>query len=281
MNGVEFLEQVGTAFPNTIRIMLTGQAAFETALEAVNKGHVFRFLTKPCSLDLLEKSIQDGLRQARLVQTEREYFALRQWQSALQGLGQALVRLVEVKDPYTAGHQRRVAQLAEALAREMAWPEEDVNRVRLAASIHDLGKMYVPSEFLNKPGALNPHEFEIIKLHAQIGHDILQPIRFGFPIHEIVAQHHERLDGSGYPAGLTGEAICREARVIAVADVIEAMSYHRPYRPALGTAVALEEVARGRGCYYDPQAAEAAARLFMEKGFAFGRNGDSGGLPAS
>lgn len=281
MNGVEFLEQVGFRSPDTIRIMLTGQAAFATALEAVNKGNVFRFLTKPCPSDLLEKSIRDGLRQARLVQTEREYFALRQWQGALEGLGQALVLLVEVKDPYTAGHQRRVAQLAEALAREMALPEEEVGRVRLAASIHDLGKMYVPAEFLNKPGRLNPHEFEIIKLHAQIGHDILQPIRFGFPIHEIVAQHHERLDGSGYPSGLQEPSICREARIIAVADVIEAMSYHRPYRPALGNEAALEEVARGRGRYYDQQAAEAASRLFIEKGFAFGCNGDSAGQPSS
>ncbi|MBI5585146.1 MAG: HD domain-containing protein [Deltaproteobacteria bacterium] len=269
MDGAAFLEEVGSRYPDSIRIMLTGQALLETAMEAVNKGRVFRFLTKPCPRDLLDRAIRDSLHQHRLVQTEREYFALREWQKGLEGLAEALVRLVEFKDPYTAGHQRRVAQLAAAMARELGLPAEQVAQVELAASIHDLGKMYVPAEFLNKPGRLNPPEFEIIKLHARIGYEILKPIRFGFPIHDIVVQHHERLDGSGYPAGLRDGAISREARIIAVADVIEAISYHRPYRPAKGLEAALEEIHGGRGIRYDPEAAAAVERLFTKKGFFF------------
>lgn len=280
MDGAAFLEEVGSRYPDSIRIMLTGQALLETAIEAVNKGRVFRFLTKPCPRDLLDRAIRDGLHQQRLVQTEREYFALKQWQEGLEGLAEALVRLVEIKDPYTAGHQRRVAQLAAAMARELGVPAEQVARIELAASIHDLGKMYVPAEFLNKPGRLNPPEFEIIKLHARIGYEILKPIRFGFPIHDIVIQHHERLDGSGYPAGLKDGEICREARIIAVADVIEAISYHRPYRPAKGMEAALEEVGRGSGFLYDPEAASAAARLITQKGFCFsaGKSGARSGF---
>jgi putative two-component system response regulator len=275
MDGVRFLEQVGNRCPDSVRIMLTGHAELSTAIQAVNKGKVFRFLTKPCPLELLETAIRDGLHQHRLVQTEREYFALKKWQEGLEGLAQALVRLVEVKDPYTAGHQRRVAQLATAMAGELGISAEAINQIHLAATIHDLGKMYVPAEFLNKPGALNPHEFEIIKLHARIGHDILRPIRFGFPIHDIVVQHHERLDGSGYPAGLKAGEICQEARIIAVADVIEAISYHRPYRPALGIEVALAEIRRGSGVHFDPAAAEAAEELFTKKGFSFQAEGNN------
>ena len=269
MDGVSFLEQAAVLSPATVRIMLTGAADLQTAMRAINEGNIFHFLTKPCPVDLLEKALQDALRQHQLVQTEREYYALKKWNDSLEGLLKALVRLTEAKDPYTAGHQIRVAQLAAAIAGELGLPQETVEEISISAQVHDLGKIYVPAEFLNKPGVLNKIEFEIIRMHAQIGHDILEPVKFAFPIHQIVLQHHERLDGSGYPQGLRGEDILLPARIIAVADVIEAITAHRPYRPAKGLEAALQEISDGQGTRYDSRVAQAALDLFNQKGFQF------------
>jgi putative two-component system response regulator len=269
MDGVAFLEKVALLSPATVRIMLTGAADLQTAIRAINQGNIFRFLTKPCPVDLLEKALQDALRQHKLVQTEREYYALKKWNDSLEGLLKALVRLTEAKDPYTAGHQIRVAQLAVAIAGELGLPQETVEQISITAQVHDLGKIYVPAEFLNKPGVLNKIELEIIRMHSQIGHDILEPVKFAFPIHQIVLQHHERLDGSGYPQGLKGEAILLPARIIAVADVIEAISSHRPYRPAKNLDEALKEISDGQGSRYDPEVVRVALDLFNQKGFHF------------
>jgi putative two-component system response regulator len=269
MDGVSFMEQVAVLSPATVRIMLTGAADLPTAMRAINEGNIFRFLTKPCPVDLLEKALQDALRQYKLVQTEREYYALKRWNDSLEGLLKALVRLTEAKDPYTAGHQIRVAQLAVAIAGELGLPRETVEEISISAQVHDLGKIYVPAEFLNKPGLLNKLEFEIIRMHSQIGHDILEPVKFAFPIHQIVLQHHERLDGSGYPQGLMGEAILLPARIIAVADVIEAISSHRPYRPAKSLEEALKEISDGQGSRYDSQVVQVTLDLFNHKGFQF------------
>ena len=270
MDGVSFMEQVAVLSPAAVRIMLTGAADLQTAMRAINEGNIFRFLTKPCPVDLLEKALQDSLRQYKLVQTEREYYALKKWNDSLEGLLKALVRLTEAKDPYTAGHQIRVAQLAAAIAGELGLPQETVEEISITAQVHDLGKIYVPAEFLNKPGKLNKIEFEIIRMHSQIGHDILEPVKFAFPIHQIVLQHHERLDGSGYPQGLMGEEILLAARIIAVADVIEAISSHRPYRPAKSLEEALKEISAGQGSRYDSQVVRVTLDLFNQKGFDFG-----------
>jgi putative two-component system response regulator len=273
-DGVAFLAQVGKASPDSIRIMLTGHAHFETSIRAVNEGNVFRFLSKPCPIDVLEKALQEALRQYRLIQTEREYYALKKWNEGLGGLIQAFVRLIESKDPYTAGHQMRVSYISAAIARAMNFPEASVEQIQMAASIHDIGKIYIPVEFLNKPGRLNPAEWDIVRMHAQIGHDILQPVGFPFPIHDIILQHHERIDGSGYPKGLRESDICMEAKIIAVADVVEAVSHHRPYRPAKGLDEAIRDLSANGGIKYDRIISETALTLLTSKQLRFDGNTD-------
>jgi len=201
--------------------------------------------------------------------TERELQQnLKKLQVTLEGTIHALASAVEMRDPYTAGHQREVAQLACAIAKEMDLPEEQIEGIRMAGLIHDIGKINVPAEILSKPSTLNGLEFGLIKTHPQVGCDILNgTIEFPWPIAQIVLQHHERMDGSGYPVGLSGEEILLEARILGVADVVEAMASHRPYRPALSINQALEEISQNRGILYDPEVVDACLKLFTEKGF--------------
>jgi len=180
----------------------------------------------------------------------------------------SLASALEMRDPYTAGHQRRVAFLACAMAKEMGLEDDQVHAIRLASLVHDVGKINVPTEILTKPGRLTEIEMNMIKLHSQVGHDILKNVHFPWPIARIVLEHHERIDGSGYPGGLRSEEILMESRVIAVADVVEAISSHRPYRPALGIDAALGEIEKNRGIFYEPAAVDACLRLFREKGFS-------------
>ncbi|MEJ1385656.1 MAG: PAS domain S-box protein [Candidatus Sedimenticola sp. (ex Thyasira tokunagai)] len=180
---------------------------------------------------------------------------------------QAIALTVEKRDPYTAGHQERVAELASAIAEEMGLDDERVEGIRMGAMIHDIGKVYVPGEFLNRPGKLTEDEFSIIKSHAQVGYDIVKDIDFSWPVPLMILQHHERLDGSGYPNGLKGDEIILEARIMAVADVVEAISSHRPYRPGLGMDVALGEITDFRGSHYASDVVDACLRLFNEKGY--------------
>ncbi|MDA3945457.1 MAG: PAS domain S-box protein [Helicobacteraceae bacterium] len=189
-----------------------------------------------------------------------------------QSLEQSILTIaatVEARDPYTAGHQRRVGELATAIAKEMELPEMQVQGIHFAAIIHDLGKIHVPAEILSKPGRLNDLEYRLIQMHSQAGYDILKDVSFPWPIAEIILQHHEKLDGSGYPQGLKDGEIRLEAKIICVADVVEAISSHRPYRPALGTEPALEEIRQGKGSLYDPAVVDACLSLFTEKDFAF------------
>ncbi|WP_256992964.1 PAS domain S-box protein [Methylococcus capsulatus] len=180
---------------------------------------------------------------------------------------QAVATTLEMRDPYTAGHQRRVAELAAAIAKKLNLSEDEVQGIRLAAMVHDLGKIRIPAEILTKPGRLTPLEFDFIKTHSQVGYDILKDIAFPWPIADMVLQHHEKLDGSGYPQGLAGEAILLGARIIAVADVMEAMSSHRPYRPGLGKEAALAELEARRGSWYDPRVVDACKALFRDEGY--------------
>lgn len=186
---------------------------------------------------------------------------------------QAIADTLEMRDPYTAGHQKCVAKLAVAIATDLALPDDEVHGIHLAASIHDLGKINVPAEILSKPRQLSDIEFMLIKTHAQAGYDILKGIEFPWPIANFVLQHHERLDGSGYPQGLKGEQILLGSRIIAVSDVLEAMASHRPYRPSLGIEVALNEIRAGRGKLYDPAVVDACLTLFREQRFAFQTDG--------
>ena len=197
--------------------------------------------------------------------------AAEQIQHYVMRLEKAFMRTVEVattlsemRDPYTAGHERRVAAIAVAIGAELGFDARRQEALRVVGYLHDIGKITIPTEILSKPGKLNPIELQLIQGHPQAGYEILKDVEFPWPVAQIVLQHHERIDGSGYPQGLKGEAILLEARIMAVADVVEAMSSHRPYRPGLGIDKALAEIERGRGTAYDPVVAEACLRLFRE-----------------
>jgi PAS domain S-box-containing protein len=179
----------------------------------------------------------------------------------------AMSMIVETRDPYTAGHQEKVSKLAVTIANELHLSEEQIAGIQMAGSIHDIGKMSVPAEILSKPGRLSDIELRLIKVHPESGYEILKDIEFSLPVAEIVLQHHERIDGSGYPKGLKGEEILIEARILAVADVMDAIASHRPYRTALGIDAALEEIEKNSGIFYDAAVADVCLKLFREKGF--------------
>ena len=231
----------------------------------------------PAEIELLEEMAGDlafgvcalHIRHERDLALEQNQHYLTQLQDRMLDTVRAISNIVEMRDPYTAGHQVRVADLAAAIARQMCLPDEQVQAIHLAGMVHDLGKVKIPAEILSKPGRLSNIEFLLIKTHPQAGYDILKNISFPWPIGQMVLQHHERLDGSGYPQGLKADSIMLEARILSVADVVEAMSSHRPYRPALGTEPALEEIARYRGIYFDPQVVDACLTLFRDKGFSW------------
>jgi PAS domain S-box-containing protein len=191
-------------------------------------------------------------------------------QKMLEGTIQAITMMVETRDRYTAGHQQRVTQIACAIAQELGLSNKQIQMIRMAGRLHDLGKIFIPIEILSKPGQLNEMELAIIKTHPRASYDILKNIDFPWPIADIVLQHHERINGSGYPAGLRGEDILMEARILAVSDVVEAMSSHRPYRPALGVETALKEIVQNKGILYDPDVVNACLRVFWEKRLVLG-----------
>ena len=193
--------------------------------------------------------------------------SLQQTKKVLEEVVWTLSSIVEKRDPYTAGHQRRVADLACAIAGELNLPEVQIEGIRVAGVLHDIGKINVPAEILSKTGRLSEAEFNIIKTHAQVGKEILESIDFPWPVAQVAHQHHERLNGTGYPQGLSDGKIILEAKIMAVADVVEAMASHRPYRPALGVEKALEEISSQRGLLYDPQAVDACRELFDKKGY--------------
>ena len=189
-------------------------------------------------------------------------------QKAFIGAVDALAATSEKRDPYTAGHQKRVSQLATAIAVQMGLPHQQAEGIKIAALIHDIGKIGVPSDILSKPGRLSNVEYAIVRTHPEVAYDILRSIDFPWPIAVIVLQHHERMNGTGYPHGIPSERITMEARIIAVADVVEAMASHRPYRPATGIEAALKEIDDNKGVLYDGSVVEACLELF-KGGFKF------------
>ena len=213
-------------------------------------------------LSLLRNHLESlvAKRTAELMESERKL------KSSLLDSVTALASIVEMRDPYTAGHQRRVAQLAVAIAKELQLTDSQVECIHLASVVHDVGKVTIPAELLSKPGTLTPLEFGIIKEHSQNGYDILKTIDFPWPIAQIVLQHHERMDGTGYPQALRDNQILLEARILGVADVVESMMSHRPYRAALGIDSALTEIESNKGKLFDSSVVEACIRLFREKG---------------
>jgi len=248
-----------------------GHIFFETAHKGKNgkvipielSSRIIEYEGKPAAL-----SIARDITERKVAEEERKQ-SFEKSRRALEETVNALASAVEMRDPYTAGHQHRVTGLACAIAEEMGLSKEKTEGIHLAGVIHDVGKIRVPAEILSWPGQLTEIDFNLIKTHPQVGYDILKRIELPHEVTKIMLQHHERLDGSGYPAGLKGDEIILEARILAVADVVEAMASHRPYRAALGIDKALEEISKNKGILYDPEAVEACLKLFNEKNFKF------------
>jgi PAS domain S-box-containing protein len=230
---------------------------------------VFRDITERKEAEAAIKIAFDSLEERVREQTAELRMSFDKLGRAMEGTIQALATMVEARDRYTAGHQVRVADLACEIAQKMGFPESRIPIIRIAGLIHDVGKVCVPTEILNKPAPLSPIEFEIVKQHPKAAYDVLEKIEFPWPIADIVLQHHERIDGSGYPSGLRGDQIHLEARILGVADVVEAMSSHRPYRAALGTEKALEEISKGNGTLFDSAVVDACLHVFHQGGFKF------------
>jgi PAS domain S-box-containing protein/putative nucleotidyltransferase with HDIG domain len=189
--------------------------------------------------------------------------------NAMEGTINTLALAAEVRDPYTAGHQQRVSLLSVAIASEMGLSEEQKEGIRVGSSLHDIGKIYVPAEILSKPGKLKVNEFNLVRDHAEVGYELLKAIEFPWPVAEMIFQHHERYNGSGYPRGLSGDNIMLESSIIAVSDVVESMASHRPYRPAFNIEKALLEILQNKGTLYHPDVVDCCLKLFNEKGFTF------------
>ncbi len=247
-------------------IYLTAYADGET-LERAKITEPFGYMLKPFEERELYSNIEMVLYKDKAEKRHGEM--VEKLMKSLESTVTTLAFAMETRDPYTAGHQRRVAKLAVAIAEGMGLSPDDIKGIRLATLIHDIGKIKVPAEILSKPGRLTDTEFKLIMTHPQTGYEILKDIDFPWPVAMMILQHHERLDGSGYPQGLTGGEILPGSNIIGVADVVEAMSSHRPYRAALGTDGALEEISSKRGKIYQPEVVDICLRLFREEGFTF------------
>jgi len=241
----------------------------------VRKDGSHIFVSIDDSLEHDHDGVITGMRTTMVDMTERKKAeeevkrSLEKLQLSMESTILAMAKIVEMKDPYTAGHQRRVAQLAGAIGRELGLSKEQVSGIHMAAVIHDIGKIYVPAEILSKPGKLTEIEFGMIKTHPKVSYDILKMVEFPWPIAKIVLQHHERLDGSGYPLGLSGEDIMIEAKILSIADVVEAIAFHRPYRSAVGIDKALEEISEKKGLLYEAAIVDVCMGLFARKNFEF------------
>ncbi len=283
-SGLDLIRNVLSRNPDTAAVMVTGQDDPKIAEVALEIG-VYDYIIKPFEKNEVLVSVTNALRRRKVDienRTNRKHLegiivdqttalqeSMEQWHRSIEGSIRAIALTVEVRDPYTSGHQERVAYLAGGIAREMGLPKDQTDGICIAGIIHDIGKIAVPAEILSKPSRLSEYEFELIKTHPKVGFEILKQIEFPWPIAQIVLQHHERINGSGYPQGLAGEDIILEARILGVADVVEAMASHRPYRPALGIEKALEEISKQKGALYDCDVADACLRLITGKKFAF------------
>jgi putative two-component system response regulator len=283
-SGIDFIRYSLAEYRETAVIIVTGVDDQEIANSALEMG-AYGYIIKPFKPNEIINNVANALRRRKLridnrlhrenlekvvsERTEALQVTLNDLQRSMEGIIRAMAKTVEMRDPYTAGHQQRVASLARAIAKEMGLSEEQAEGIYMAGIIHDLGKISIPSEILSKPGKITKIEFSLIKTHPRIGYDILKNIEFPWPVAQVVLQHHERMDGSGYPQGLSGNDILLDARILGVADVVEAMASHRPYRPGLGIDKALEEIVQKQGILYDTEVVEACLKVFTEKGFNF------------
>lgn len=264
-SGLDLLQWIKELYPDTVRILLTGYADVETAVRAVNSINIFRLLTKPCSKEVLGDALSDACFMREVSAVQQIMLEKKAPNTIMEEVVHSLTYLVEQWDAYTAFHQKRVADLSVSIGLEMELDEDRLRTLEQAALIHDLGKVFIPLAYLNKSGSLNDMEMAVIREHPAYGSRMLSQIEWMKDIAGIVAQHHERIDGSGYPLGLTGDSICLEAKIIAVADTVEAMSSHRPYRPSLGLEKALDELREQKGRRYDPRVVDAACRVLSNR----------------
>ncbi|MBN1473608.1 MAG: HD domain-containing protein [Syntrophaceae bacterium] len=265
--GLNTIEMVMAKNPSVPIIILTGLDDEKIAMEAVRRGAQDYLIKGSASIEILARIIHYSMERKN---AEKELkLSIERFSRALSDTVKAMAMAVEIRDPYTAGHQRRGAGLARAIALEMRLDPRQIEGVQLACMIHDIGKISIPSEILSKPCLLSSLEISLIKVHPQVGYDILKEIDFPWPIAQAVLQHHERIDGSGYPEGLKNSDIILEARILAVADVVEAISSHRPYRPAFGLKEALSEIDRKQGILYDPVVVKSCLKLFQDKNYVF------------
>ena len=246
------------------RVAISGQAErFEFYLEAL---HMWLEISAYSMQKDHFVAVFDNITDRKKSEQKIEGY-VKQLENAMQSTLLAVTNVVEAHDPYTAGHERRVGCIAGDIAREMGWSEENCHTLQLIGLVHDIGKMSIPAEILSRPGRLSAIEFELVKTHAEQGYQILKDVEFSLPIAEIIREHHERMDGSGYPMGLKGEETLLESRILAVADVLEAIASHRPYRASLGIEEAIHEIESHRGQHFDPEVVDAVLRLFREKGY--------------
>lgn len=268
-------ENGGKCFHAYVNIYKTGKPGKVVDFDIIRKDGIRRHVES--SVSLIRDSAGNPIAFRGIVRdvTERKQFeealiqSFARQRDALAATVGATAMMVETRDPYTAGHQRRVADLGRAIALEMQLTDEQIEGIHMASMIHDLGKISVPSEILSKPTRLTDLECRLIKTHSQAGYDILKDIEFPWPIARIVLEHHERMNGSGYPQGLKGDKALLESRILSVADVVEAMASHRPYRPGLGIEAALTEIEKNKETLYDPEVVDACLRLFRQKGYRF------------
>jgi putative two-component system response regulator len=271
-NGEVALKYVQSNYPHIPVIIVTGTLGELKAVQLIKAGAV-DFILKD-RLARLPDAVKYAVENARIAAEHKESEiklaeSERKLKKSLIDFVGSLASIVGLRDPYTAGHQIRVAELAVAMAKEMGLSEFEIEGIHLGSMIHDIGKIQIPAEILSKPGRLSDLEYQIVKQHVIAGYEIMKNGKFPWPIAQMILQHHERLDGSGYPHGLKSEEIILEARILSVADVMEAISSHRPYRPSLGIDAAFAEIISGRGVRYCPQAVDACIAAFNERGFKF------------
>ncbi|MBU1399358.1 MAG: HD domain-containing phosphohydrolase [Pseudomonadota bacterium] len=271
-DGLSALEVALERCPDLPFIFVSGRMGEEVAIESLKSGATDYILKN--NFNRLASSVLRALKEAEMRTKRKEAEEqlkenFERLKKSMSGIIQAIALTVETRDPYTSGHQIRVAKLAMMIAGEMNLSPDQTEGIKMAAEIHDIGKLSVPAEILSKPSKLSDIEFQLIKIHPDAGYKIIKDIEFSWPIAEIIVQHHERIDGSGYPKGLKGEEILLDARILAVADVVEAIASHRPYRPAYGIDIAIEEISKNKGILYDTDVVDACLKLFNEKGFMF------------
>lgn len=270
LDGLALSESIREMYPAVVVVVISAYDDIGNIRKAMNHN-VSDFIVKPIDFMELEITIEKSHnRHMEIIGYNRRL--VESAAKLKRTLGQTLevISLIgEIRDPYTAGHQKRVASLAKAIGRKLSLPPDQMEGIFVAATLHDIGKIYVPAEILSKPGRLSPIEYSLIKEHSRLGYEILKPIEFPWPVAEIVFQHHEHLDGSGYPSGLRGDSIRLEARVLTVADLVEAISSHRPYRVAMGNHIALDQLRMGAGTIFDPQIVDVCLSLFESGEFEF------------